>query len=99
MVLIPAECGEEEFRKAWGKDVRCVELKNWSSPGLLSLSNKPSQSNEVLQLRDALLNCEDAGHWTRRLAERWWQSNNETSKAIAEPSTMAAGRSATAGKV
>jgi len=59
MVLIPAECGEEEFRKAWGKDVRCVELKNWSSPGLLSLSNKPSKSNEVLQLRDARINLID----------------------------------------
>jgi len=61
--------------------------------------NPDDRFQDVLQLRDALLNCEDAGHWTRRLAERWWQSNNETSKAIAEPSTMAAGRSATAGKV
>jgi serine/threonine-protein kinase len=29
----------------------------------------------VLDVRDALLNCENAGHWTRRLAQQWWQAN------------------------
>jgi serine/threonine-protein kinase len=26
----------------------------------------------VLELRDALLNCESAGQWTRRAAHEWW---------------------------
>jgi serine/threonine-protein kinase len=31
----------------------------------------------VLDLHDALLNCESSGHWTRRVAQQWWQANGE----------------------
>lgn len=79
VVLIPAECGEKEFRKAWGPKVRCIELKNWSSPGLLSLSNKPSESNEVLQLRDARINLVDQVNYDD---EEDWPSDSPDGASI-----------------
>lgn len=40
------------------------------------LEKEPSERYQnVLELRDALLNCESSGHWTRRVAQQWWQAN------------------------
>ncbi len=43
----------------------------------------------VLDVRDALLNCESAGHWTRRLAEEWWQANGAKEIVLSDTAVVA----------
>jgi serine/threonine-protein kinase len=44
----------------------------------------------VLELRDALLNCESAGHWTRRVAQSWWQANSRLPENSTDPTMVEA---------
>ncbi|MCA9269810.1 MAG: hypothetical protein KDA41_15120, partial [Planctomycetales bacterium] len=42
---------------------------------LRSLQKRPGDRYQtVLELREALLQCESAGAWTREMASTWWQS-------------------------
>jgi hypothetical protein len=70
VVLIPAECGVEAFREAWGDAVVAVPLSEWGGrPGMSGLGNSPSQTNEILSLVrpdesiSDTVNYDDEGDW------------------------------------
>lgn len=52
IVLIPGDQTVEAFRAAWGEGYDVYPLNNWSSPGIGGLANTPSETNEILTLRD-----------------------------------------------
>lgn len=53
IVLIPQACSVEEFQAAWGQEVRAYPLGSWTGrSGTLSLANNPSETNEILTLRN-----------------------------------------------
>jgi serine/threonine-protein kinase len=53
------------------------------------LEKEPSERYQnVLELRDALLNCESSGHWTRRVAQQWWKANGGKSIDKSTDATM-----------
>ena len=52
IVLIPGDQTVEAFRAAWGEGYDVYPLNNWTSPGIGGLANSPSDTNEVLTLRD-----------------------------------------------
>ena len=42
----------------------------------------------VLEMRDALLACDDAGNWSRQQAAGWWQANEAEHQPAPQPATV-----------
>ena len=69
VVLIPSDCSPREFTEAWGEGITIWPLERWGQGGLNNLANSPSETNEVLELRDAegevvdRVNYDDEGVW------------------------------------
>lgn len=69
IVLIPQECGIENFRAAWGDGFQVIPVSGWGIGGLKQLSNSPSETNEILRLVDKddasvdTVNYDDEGDW------------------------------------
>lgn len=53
--------------------------------------NPADRYQSVLDVRDDLIDCEAAGHWTRRLAQQWWEANGTVDErnVAAEPAATA----------
>lgn len=69
LILIPGEQTTEGFREAWGKEILAVPLDGWGMGGIGGLANSPSETNEILTLRDSRgnvideVNYDDSGDW------------------------------------
>ncbi|MHC5109826.1 MAG: lamin tail domain-containing protein [Planctomycetota bacterium] len=69
VVFIPNEQTVTEYQDAWGIGYQIFAVGGWGVPGLSSLSNSPSATNEILTLRDAggvaidVVNFDDEGDW------------------------------------
>lgn len=69
LVLVPVECGVDNFRAAWGDGFQVVPITGWGTDGLHQLANEPSDTNEILSLLDAdgavvdEVNYDDEGDW------------------------------------
>lgn len=80
IVLIPGGCTAEAFSAAWGDDVRAYPLADWSGrSGLSGLANSPSETNEVLTLRDVEGQVADEVNYR---AESPWPSDDPDGRSI-----------------
>ncbi|MCC6679966.1 MAG: lamin tail domain-containing protein [Phycisphaeraceae bacterium] len=71
VVLIPQECGIDNFRAAWGEGFQVIPVSGWGDGGLRNLSNSPHENNEILRLVDKdgtdidTVNYDDEGDWPK----------------------------------
>lgn len=73
IVLIPGVQSVADFRKAWGKGFQVFKLDGWAvgDDPLSNLANGPSDTNEILTLRNAKdeivdeVNYDDEGDWPK----------------------------------
>lgn len=71
VVLIPGVQSVTDFREAWGSGFQVFKLKGWheGDDPLSNLANSPSETNEILTLRDEAgeiideVNYDDASPW------------------------------------
>ena len=71
LVVIPDVQTVERFHAAWGEGITVIAVDGWGAGGMGGLANSPSDTNEVLTLRDSggeivdEVNYDDANDWPR----------------------------------